>query len=204
MTSVLIVCDVGFFREALAKALPRKAPVRVAGTAGDCDAAANRVADLRPDVVLLAISDAIQPHAVTVLRAAHAGCRIIAMGGSPREEEVVAWIAAGVLGYVTRDQSLGELGRAVADVADGRGACSPDAMGAMMRRVAQTSDPRPAAVPATVLTRREAEILALIRQGLSNKEIAAKLTIELATVKNHVHNILHKLNVRRRTEAAAT
>jgi two-component system, NarL family, nitrate/nitrite response regulator NarL len=200
---VLILCDVGFYGEALSKVLPRKASVEVVGVAGDSETASTRMGELRPDVVLVGISDALQPACVTALRHAHPGCRIVAIGGSTRDQDVVAWIEAGVAGYVTRDQSLDELGRVIADVADGLGACSRDAMGAVMRRVAATSEPRAVAPTATMLTRRETEILALIRQGLSNKEIATRLTIELATVKNHVHNILHKLQVKRRNEAAS-
>jgi two-component system, NarL family, nitrate/nitrite response regulator NarL len=203
MISVLIVCDVAFYREALAKVLPRKASAQVEAAAGDLETVSGQIADLRPDVVLLGVSDALQPDSVNVLRGAHPDCRVIAIGGSTRDQEVVAWIEAGVAGYVTRDQSLDELGRMITDIADGLNACSRDAMGAVMRRVAAASERRPAVDAAGVLTGRETEILALIRQGLSNKEIATKLTIELATVKNHVHSILRKLQVRRRNEAAA-
>jgi DNA-binding NarL/FixJ family response regulator len=203
VTSVLIVCEVGFYREALAEVLPRSTSLDVLAVAGERDAAAALAAELQPGLALLGVSDAIGPELVGLLREAHSGCRIIAIGGSTLDHDIVAWIEAGVAGYVTRRQSLEDLEHVIADVADGHERCSPDAMPAVMRRVAAAHGASAAAPARGGLTRREREILALIRQGLSNKEIATDLTIELATVKNHVHSILRKLHVKRRDDAAA-
>src|SRR5207245_3665031 len=84
----------------------------------------------------------------------------------------------------------------------GEALCSPRVAGALFKRIALLAAAVPGGHPATVLSRREAEILALIQIRLSNKDIARTLTIEVATVKNHVHSLLTKLNVSTRAEAA--
>jgi len=116
---------------------------------------------------------------------------------------VIACAEAGVSGYVTREASLDELTGVVESVARGESPCSPRISALLLRRVAETAGRRTETDAARRLTRREAEIVGLIDEGLSNKQIAGRLSIELATVKNHVHSILEKLQVERRAEAAA-
>ena len=99
-----------------------------------------------------------------------------------------------------RDVDVDEVAQAVETTAPGGTVCSPKLAAVLLRRVARDAEQRPAAAP---LTAREREIAALIEQGLSNKEIAGRLQIELPTVKNHVHNILTKLKATRRGQAAA-
>ncbi|HEX7241600.1 MAG TPA: response regulator transcription factor, partial [Longimicrobiaceae bacterium] len=118
------------------------------------------------------------------------------------EDVVLACAEAGVSGYVSRGASLDDLVGALRSVARGELVCSPHIAGSLFRRVAALSERREAS-PAAVLTPREREILGLIDQGLSNKEISRRLRIELSTVKNHVHNLLEKLQVSRRGAAAA-
>jgi DNA-binding NarL/FixJ family response regulator len=118
------------------------------------------------------------------------------------EESVLAFAEAGIAGYVPREGSVQDLVDAVERAVRGELQCSPQLAGAIIRRLAW----RAAAgsdFPRGPLTARETEIVRLIDQGLSNKEIAVRLGIEVATVKNHVHNLLEKLRVRRRAEAAA-
>jgi DNA-binding NarL/FixJ family response regulator len=119
------------------------------------------------------------------------------------EDQVVACAEAGIAGYVDRDASLRDLVATVRSVARGELLCSPRIAARLMRRVAELADqPRPPQTPAH-LTRREREVVALIDEGLSNKEIAQRLNIELPTVKHHVHNVIEKLGVRSRLQAAA-
>ena len=110
---------------------------------------------------------------------------------------------AGIAGWVTREASVDDLRATVASAAAGEAVFSPRLAASLLRRVAALASERRVGAQATPLTRRQREILALIDEGLSNKEIARRLSIEVATVKNHVHNILEKLEVTRRAEAAA-
>ncbi|MFL6232861.1 MAG: LuxR C-terminal-related transcriptional regulator [Thermoanaerobaculia bacterium] len=124
--------------------------------------------------------------------------------GLPREDESVAdFIEAGARGYVLRGDSPEVLVSAIREVQEGRSPCAPPVVTAVLRRITALAEAPPAAAPPTVepLTRREREILALLAEGYSNKELCHRLHITVQTAKNHVHNILTKLQVHRRRDA---
>jgi two-component system nitrate/nitrite response regulator NarL len=146
------------------------------------------------------------PHGLNgarALRAALPEVQVLALAIDDTDESVVAWAEAGVAGFVTRDTSLDGLMGAVESVAQGGTSCSPRATAALLRRLASLAEVRRRVDRGGQLTPREREIVALIDQGLSNKQIASELQIEIATVKNHVHSVLEKLQVQRRGAAAA-
>jgi DNA-binding NarL/FixJ family response regulator len=117
------------------------------------------------------------------------------------DAEVLDWAEAGVTGLVTRDASLDEITSVIRGAARGAPPCSGTVSAALLRRVVAASRERPAGEPLPTLTAREREIVELLELGLSNKEIAAQLYLGVSTVKNHVHNLLGKLEVRSRAEA---
>lgn len=203
MITVLVVGEVRLYREGIADVFARENDFAVVGTASGVEEAFARAEEAEPDV---AVVDLGTLGGVTVARGlgeVSAGTKMIALAVREVEEEVVALAEAGVAGYVTREQSLSELVAAVRSVAEGETLCSPWLAATLLRRVGELArDPLPS-TDAERLTVREREIVALIDDGLSNKEIATRLTIELSTVKNHVHNILEKLNVHQRSQAAA-
>jgi DNA-binding NarL/FixJ family response regulator len=129
------------------------------------------------------------------------GARVLALAVSESDEEVVACVEAGAAGCLTREASLEEAVSAVEGTARGEAPCSPRMTAAVFKRVQALSAGR--LDLEDQLTARERQIVALIDEGLSNKEIAQSLCIETCTVKNHVHSILEKLHVARRGEAAA-
>jgi DNA-binding NarL/FixJ family response regulator len=141
--------------------------------------------------------------AVRTVVGSASGTRVVVLGVHEVESEVMACAEAGVAGYVTREASLEELVNVVESVARGESLLAPRIGALLLRRVAEAA--KHSRIPAAVdrLTPREIEIVGLIDEGLSNKQIAGQLSIELATVKNHVHSILEKLEVGRRAEAAA-
>ena len=119
------------------------------------------------------------------------------------DDEICECAEAGIAGYVARNGSKEDLIAALENAVRGEFLCSPRTAASLFRRLAahfQTTKQRP---PQAALSSREQDIIALIDRGLSNKEIARQLKISLPTVKNHVHNILEKLQVRRRGAAAA-
>jgi DNA-binding NarL/FixJ family response regulator len=205
MIRVLVVAGVRFYRDGIAAALSADPRFDVVGGAADVPEAAAVFASLAPDVILLDLAGADGPAHVRALLARAPTARVVALGVREAEDDVLPLVEAGVAGYVTRDGSVDDLLAAVESVAAGETICSPRMTATLLRRVALLArDRRPEGPnPERDLTSRERQIVALIDEGLSNKEIATRLRIELATVKNHVHNILEKLRVHRRGEAAA-
>jgi DNA-binding NarL/FixJ family response regulator len=204
MIKLIIVAATRFYREGLALVLRNVNGFAVVSTLA-------RPEELEPEpsgservVVLLDIADLQDgPSVVISLRARNPGLRIIALGVSELECDIVAYAELGVAGYLTRNHSISELVRTVESVAIGEMRCSPRVAAALSRRVAQLSAELQPGPNAGVLSRREAEVAVLLEQGLSNQEIARQLCIALATVKNHVHNILDKLGLPGRAAAAA-
>ena len=141
--------------------------------------------------------------ALLALRQALPDLKIVAIAVSDIEQVVVACAEAGVSGFVSRDGSIQDLLTAIHCTMRNELVCSPRIAGMLFRRVAAIGSERSHAPDNSALTRREHEIVSLMTQGLSNKEIARQLRIQNATVKNHIHSILAKLHVRRRGEVAA-
>ena len=203
MIRVLIVAEIRLFREGLVEMLQPEPGVEVVATAAGADEAVRALRDREPDVVLLDLATPRDTWLVRALLAAVPGTRVIALAVPEREEDVLACAEAGVAGYVAREGSVEDVVAAVEAAARGETLCSPRMAASLFQRVATLALERSPATIETRLTSRELEVLDLIDQGLSNKEIARRLTIEVSTVKNHVHSILDKLNVSRRAEAAA-
>jgi NarL family two-component system response regulator LiaR len=127
-------------------------------------------------------------------------CRVIALTVYDDEDHVFAAVRAGAAGYLLKDVSPDELARAIRAVANGEGVMHPRVTGKIMREFNRLSgEPPGLAVP---LTPRELEVLKLVARGYSNKAIAAELYISQKTVKNHITNILRKLELEDRTQAA--
>jgi DNA-binding NarL/FixJ family response regulator len=138
------------------------------------------------------------------LVAAAGAAQVVVLAVSGGDSEILACAEAGVSGYLLRDQSHAELVAVIASAARGLTSCPPPVAAALVRRIGTMADERRVRPGEQGrLTPREREVLDLIEQGKSNKEIARLLFIEVRTVKNHVHNLLEKLKVHRRGEAAA-
>jgi two-component system, NarL family, nitrate/nitrite response regulator NarL len=198
---VFILSGVRLYREGLRELLSRGG-MEVIGAEAERRRGIARIRELSPDVVLV---DAAMPDTLVAVRAIRSTAprvRIVVLGISESEPEIVACAEAGVSGYVTRDDSVSELVAALRSVARGEMLASPQLAATLLRRVTALAAER-ADGSCARLTQRELEIVELIHEGLSNKEIASRLYIELPTVKNHVHNILRKLDVAGRAEAAA-
>lgn len=201
----LLVCsDVRIFREGLAEILGLRDGLEIVGTACGGQECLRCAQALSPDVVLLDMATARSAELLRWLRRSVADTAVVALGVREVEDEVVAYAKAGVAGYVTLDQALEDLLEALDSVAQGGAPCPPRAAAMLLRHVnALATDARATMTAVDHLTVREREILDLICDGMSNKQIGHSLCIELATVKNHVHHILEKLQVVGRREAAA-
>jgi DNA-binding NarL/FixJ family response regulator len=192
---VIIASDVLLYREGLVASLERDGRLDVAAAVSGAEVLA-AVARFAPGAVLV---DASAGEGLAVARSLHVAypsVRLVGFGISGGGSGVIACAEAGLTAFVDRDGTIDALVEAVVGALRGELACSPRIAAMMCDRLASLAGARPAA--AEPLTRREREVAALIAEGLSNKEIAIDLRIGPATVKNHVHNILDKLRVRRR------
>lgn len=156
-----------------------------------------------PEVVLLDVGHGTGAEEVRGVLGAFPGARVVTLGTGDSVEEILAALEAGAGGYLTREAPLESLPETILAVSRDEMPCSPRVAAALGRRVATLSAAQALPPLLGALTEREREILELIEEGLSNKEIARRLHIRVLTVKNHVHNLLGKLQVRRRGEAAA-
>jgi DNA-binding NarL/FixJ family response regulator len=156
----------------------------------------------RPDLVLVDLATTDSLVAIQALARISPEIHVVALGMPDSEADLVRYAEAGVAGYVSRDATLADLDATLVSAVRGELRCTPRAARVLLRRVASLAAGLDGAGAGASLTARELEIAGMIDAGLCNKDIARRLGIEVSTVKNHVHNILEKLNVRRRGEAA--
>ena len=199
LVRVFLVCDVRVHRDLLSAALADEDGIALAGSAHG-DVACLAVGMSAADVVLVDGDSVGGPATVRALATAAPEAKIVITGVPEDEGGVVGLVEAGIAGYATADQPLADVAASVLSAADGELQCSPRVSAALAERVAVLSAAQRQVNGGTSLTPREREIAALIGDGLSNKQIARRLSIELATVKNHVHNMLRKLGVTRRDQ----
>jgi DNA-binding NarL/FixJ family response regulator len=155
---------------------------------------------LRPDVILLDAAFPSGLHAATQLALAVPQASVVALAVTETEENVLAWAEAGVAGYVPNTASIDDLIALIGEISRGEQTCPSHISGSLLRRIANASRASLALSSLPPLTRREMEILRLVGAGLGNKDIARRLGISVGTTKSHVHNLLGKLNIQRRTE----
>jgi DNA-binding NarL/FixJ family response regulator len=170
---------------------------------GDVAGAMHCLSHLRADILLLDMGGGNSAAVVRAIARAAPNVKVIAFAVSADEHDFIACAKARVAGYVSHEEDSDDLVTTIQSVARGEMRCSPRTAQAVLDGVAALATQSAPEMVDIPLTTREREVLSLIDVGLSNKEIARRLSIELATVKNHVHNILAKLNVNRRTEAVA-
>lgn len=202
---ILVVWGVRFLAEGLAEILGRDPSVSVVGLCADLSEAVASSPALQPDVVLF---DARLPEAAAAVRWAldiAPGLRIVATGVRETEDDIVTWAEAGVIGYIPRTAALGDFMQLVMNIHDGEQYCSGRVAAGLLRRVgviARGGASRNAPFLPPTLTKREWQVAELVRSGYSDKEIARRLNISVATTKSHVHNLLGKMNLHRRNQVA--
>jgi DNA-binding NarL/FixJ family response regulator len=200
---VFIVTPIKLYRDGIAHYLRGADHVEVLGAAAEGTTTIRLALELAPDVVLLDMALENSRATARALREALPDTRIVALAVPESEGHVLDCVEAGIAGYLARDGSLEELLATVRRAVNGEAVCSPRIAASLFRRIAALASSEPTPTAAAKLTAREREVVALIDEGLSNKQIGRRLCIELPTVKNHVHSILDKLGAQSRTEAAA-
>jgi DNA-binding NarL/FixJ family response regulator len=200
---VAVVDDQELFRRGLTMLLSVEEDIEVVGEAGDGVAATELAAATVPDVVLM---DVRMPkrsgiEACLAIKDVAPTARIIMLTVSDEEADLYEAVKNGASGYLLKDSSIDEVAQAVRVVADGQSLISPSMAIKLLDEFKQMSRSDRQQVPSPRLTERELEVLKLVAQGLNNREIAKRLFISENTVKNHVRNILEKLQLHSRMEA---
>jgi NarL family two-component system response regulator LiaR len=198
---ILVADDHAVVREGLRTLIGTEPGMQVVGEAADGINAVQKACSLRPDVVLL---DMVMPRmdgleAINQMKRRCPEARILVLTSFSHSDKVFPAIKAGALGYLLKNASPQALLQAIRDVDQGVPTMSPDIAGKLVRELQRTSDLSPTEEP---LTRREMDVLRLVAQGLTNQEIAETLIIGVGTVRTHVSNILAKLHLANRTQAA--
>ena len=206
---VLLVDDQPLFRRALATLIGAQFDMTVVGEGENGRDALEKVRALKPDLVLMDVNmpDSSGGDGVAAIRAAGFATPIIMLTVSEDDDDLFESIKAGANGYLLKNVRPEQLFEDMRGVMRGEAPIAPAVASKLLDALRTGGIPaRGQATPApqdTILTRRESEILQLVANGLSNKEIANELTITEGTVKNHVHNALEKLHLTNRVQAAA-
>ena len=199
---IVIADDHPLFREGVVKSINETNSIEVVGEAGNAAEAYELVERLLPDLVCVDIS---MPgggiSAVQQISIAFPTVKVMILTVSEADDDVSAALEAGAAGYLLKGVSASQLVEAVKEVAEGRSYVSPG-LAARLLRTMNAPRPAPIETPLDSLTKREAQILELVAEGMSNKEVGRALNLQEKTIKHYMTNILQKLQVRNRVEAA--
>lgn len=213
MINVILISDIKIYCEGLTQILSNTESMNVIGAVNNTDAAITLLQNSPADVVVQDMTMTGSCSLVQQITSMNPGIKIIALAVPYDESNILKCAEAGITSYVPREASLDVLIDAVIGAAKGECYCPPKVAALLFskiqhlaRRAKESYLPYPNQaqdVHLTDLTRREKQILSLVADGLSNKQISTALVIEVSTVKNHVHNILVKLDVQSRAQAVS-
>jgi DNA-binding NarL/FixJ family response regulator len=204
---VLVIDDNRLVREGLGTLLDAQPDLKVVAAAEDTTIGLRHLREFTPNIVLVdgALNNGDSHRCVETLRKAAPDTRVIVMDLLPAPEDVIEFVKAGANGFIMKDATVEDLVSTIRSVALGADVVPPALTGTLLSHIAQQAIVRqvPGVADAVRMTKREREIMNLIAEGLSNKEIAQRLSIATYTVKSHVHNILEKLALHSRLQIAA-
>ena len=204
--SLVIIDDNRLLREGLARLIREQKDFHIVAASADADEAMLKVREAKPDVVLLDFG--LEDHDSLALTATvHREvpeAKVIVLGLLPLEEDIVSFVRAGASGFIMRDATFDDFVQTIRSVVGGMVVLPPQLTGSLFNQIALQAARRgvPRELEAVRLTQRERQVIDLIAEGLSNKDIAARLHIAVHTVKSHVHNVLEKLALHSRLEVA--
>ena len=204
---VLVIEDNRLVREGLTVLLDAQADFKVVASAENANAGMEQVVAIKPNVVLVdaGLRRSSSHRLVENVRKTAPDTKVIVMDLLPAQQDVIEFIKAGASGFIVKDATVDDFVKTIRAVAGGANVVPPALTGTLLSHIAEQAVIRqtPALADAVRMTKREREVIDLIAQGLSNKEIAKQLHLATYTVKSHVHNILEKLALHSRLQIAA-
>jgi DNA-binding NarL/FixJ family response regulator len=200
---VVTADDQRVVRDGLAMLLGLLPGVEVVGTASDGEQALAMVEELRPDVILMDLRMPRMDGVEATRRLRGSGVKVIVLTTYADDRSVIDALRAGAIGYLTKDASAEEIQQALEHVASGQAALDPAVQHLLIEAIASSGSSSASSSLPDGLTAREAEVLALIAEGLSNTDIATRLVVSEATVKSHINHLLPKIAARDRAQAVS-
>jgi DNA-binding NarL/FixJ family response regulator len=199
---VVAADDQRIVRDGLKMLLDLLPGVEVVGTASDGEQALAMAEELRPDVILMDLRMPRVDGVEATKRLRGSGIKVVVLTTYADDRSVIDALRAGAVGYLTKDAGAGEIQQALERVTSGQAALDPAVQHLLIETLTASAVPSGSPLP-DGLTAREAEVLALIAEGLSNTDIAARLVVSEATVKSHINHLLPKIGARDRAQAVA-
>lgn len=200
---IIVLTPVRLFGEGLAQCFNARSDLCALAVVSDLASLRSTLTTTQANIVLIDVTQGVNLFDVRAISVEWPHVPLVALGLNEQRQEVVRCGRAGFAGYVARNASIESLCTTLGEIVEGRLTCPPEISGCLLRALFHKE---PASEPSEHdsdpnLTRREGEVLELLGQGLSNKEIGEKLCLSVATVKHHVHHVLEKLNLQRRAQA---
>jgi DNA-binding NarL/FixJ family response regulator len=205
--SILVIEDNRLLRDGISAMLDEQADIRVVGALGNSDRTITVIRTSKPSLVLLDLGLRAQNslELVKSLRKAFVGLKIIVMDLVPMQSDVVAYVQAGVSGFILKDATVDDFLSTIRSVFGGETILPPQLTGSLFSQIVEHAvrgSGRSVLMESVRMTKRERQVVGLIADGMTNKEIAQELHLSTSTVKSHIHNILEKLALRSRVQIA--
>lgn len=199
--TIIVLTAVRLLGDGLGSCFSSRPDMCVVAVVNDLTGLREMLARTSPEVALIDVSHGIDLFEIRAIAAQWPDVALVALGLNEQRQDVIHCGRAGFVGYIARDATIDALCSSLRAIVDGRLACPPEIAGGLLRALFRGDDGLVAPAAALALTHRESEVLGLIGRGLSNKEIGSELCLSVATVKHHVHHVLEKLKLPRRTQA---
>ncbi|MCF8356473.1 MAG: response regulator transcription factor [Melioribacteraceae bacterium] len=204
---ILLIEDNRLLREGISAMLKKKDDMHVVATVGDGENILKMIGKSKPDIVLLDLGLRSQNslHVVKLISKNYEKTKIIVMDLIPSQDDVLEYVQAGVSGFILKDANIEDFFKTIRSVHEGVQVLPPNLTGSLFSQIVEhaINGDKPSKVfDAVRMTKRERQVIELISDGSTNKEIAQKLHLSTFTIKSHVHNILEKLALNSRVQIA--
>ncbi|MFA7359835.1 MAG: response regulator transcription factor [Candidatus Kapaibacterium sp.] len=206
-TKILIIEDNRLLREGITVMINSQPDLKVIGAVSDTEESLHKIYELKPDVIIvdLGLSNLSSMEIVKTIKDKYPDFRIIVMDLLPIESDILDFVKAGVSGFILKDAMVNDFLKTIRLVASGEKVLPHHMTGSLFTQIIETaikSKKKVAVKDSVMMTRREKEVVELIADGLTNKEIGLILHLSPFTVKSHVHNILEKMALHTRLQIA--